>query len=88
MPNAMLEALGFGLPCIGSRIPGIIDILQHEELMFDPSDEEAIANKVRRVFSDTQYSNHIVSLCRERKEAFIFDWKERVFFLATRGILL
>jgi glycosyltransferase involved in cell wall biosynthesis len=54
MPNAMLEALGFDLPCIGSRIPGIIDILQHEELMFDPLDEEAIVNKVRRVFSDIQ----------------------------------
>jgi glycosyltransferase involved in cell wall biosynthesis len=87
MPNAMLEALGFDLPCIGSRIPGIIDILQHEELMFDPLDEEAIANKVRRVFSDIQYSNYIVSLCQERKEAFIFDWKERVFLLATQGIL-
>ena len=87
MPNALLEALGLGVPCIGSRIPGIIDILQHEELMFDPLNEEAIANKVRRAFSDIQYSNYIVSLCRERKEAFIFDWKERVFLLATQGIL-
>jgi glycosyltransferase involved in cell wall biosynthesis len=87
MPNVMLEALGFDLPCIGSRIPGIIDILQYEELMFNPLDEEAIVDKVSRVFSDVRYSNHIVSLCRERKEAFIFDWKEKVFLLATKGIL-
>ena len=87
MPNVMLEALGFDLPCLGSRIPGIIDILQYEELMFDPLDEEAIVDKVNRVFSDVQYSNYIVSLCRERKEVFIFDWKERVFLLATQGIL-
>jgi glycosyltransferase involved in cell wall biosynthesis len=87
MPNIMLEALGFDLPCIGSRIPGIIDILQYEELMFNPLDEEAIADKVSRVFSDGPYLNYIVSLCRERKEAFIFDWKERVFLLATQGLL-
>ena len=40
MPNALLEALGAGLPCIGSNIPGIKDILQYDELMFDPQDEE------------------------------------------------
>ncbi len=87
MPNALLEALGLGLPCIGSRIPGIIDILQYEELMFNPLDEEAIVDKVSRVFSDVQYSNYIASLCQERKEAFIFNWKEKMFLLATKGIL-
>lgn len=87
MPNALLEALGLGLPCIGSRIPGIIDILQYEELMFNPSDEEAIVDKVSRVFSDVQYSNYIASLCQERKETFLFNWKEKMFLLATQGIL-
>ncbi len=87
MPNALLEVLGLGVPCIGSRIPGIIDILQYEELMFNPSDEEAIADRVHRVFSDAQYSNYIIGLCRERKEAFVFDWKEKMFLLATKGIL-
>lgn len=87
MPNAILEALGLGLPCIGSRIPGIIDVLRHEELLFDPLDEETLTNKLARILSDAQYSNYINGLCRERKRDFIFDWKERVFLLATQGIL-
>jgi glycosyltransferase involved in cell wall biosynthesis len=87
MPNAILEALGLGVPCIGSRIPGIIDVLRHEELLFDPFDEETLAKKLGRFFSDAQYSNDIINLCRARKEAFVFDWKERMFLLATKGIL-
>jgi glycosyltransferase involved in cell wall biosynthesis len=84
MPNALLEALGCGTPCFGSNIPGIRDILCHDELMFDPLDEKAIADKVRRFFSDFQYSNYIISLCQERKKAFVFDWKERAFQMVTK----
>jgi glycosyltransferase involved in cell wall biosynthesis len=84
MPNAMLEALGFGLPCLGSRISGVKDILHYEELMFDPEDENDILGKISHFFSNDQYSNHIIELCRERKKAFVFDWKERVFQMATK----
>ncbi|MGA2465967.1 MAG: glycosyltransferase family 4 protein, partial [Thermodesulfobacteriota bacterium] len=84
MPNAMLEALGFGLPCLGSRISGVKDILQHEELMFDPKDEKDIVRKISRFFSDEQLSNHIAKLCRGRKKDFFFDWKEKVFQMATK----
>jgi len=85
MPNVLLEALGCGIPCLGSDIPGIRDILCHEVLMFDPLDEKAIADKVRRFFSDDQHSKDIIQLCRERKKAFVFDWKEKVFQMVTMG---
>ena len=87
MPNAILEALGLGVPCIGSRIPGITDVLRHEELLFAPLDEETLVNKLDRFLSDTQYSNYIIGLCRERKERFAFDWDEEMFLLATEGVL-
>ena len=87
MPNAMLEALGLGLPCMGSRIPGIIDILQYDELLFDPLDEEALAQKIQHLFSDHQYPQEIKGLCEDRKKIFIFDWKEKVFHAVTKGIL-
>ena len=83
MPNVLLEALGCGIPCLGSDIPGIRDILCHEVLMFDPLDEKAIADKVRQFFSDDQHSKDIIQLCRERKKAFVFDWEERVFEMIT-----
>ena len=84
MPNVLLEALGADLPCLGSRIPGIRDILLHEELMFDPGDEKAVAAKIGRFFSDDQHSHYLMELCRERKEKFTFDWKENVFQLVTQ----
>jgi len=87
MPNAMLEALGFDLPCLGSRVPGIVDILRYEELMFDPMDEQTLVKKVRQLFSDFQYLHKIKDLCQDRKKAFIFDWKERVFQMVTEGTL-
>ncbi|MDI7261091.1 MAG: glycosyltransferase family 4 protein [Thermodesulfobacteriota bacterium] len=79
MPNAMLEALGSDLPCLGSRIPGIIDILQYDELMFDPLDEQALDDKIWQFFSDVGFLSEMKRLCQERKEAFLFDWKERVY---------
>lgn len=84
MPNVLLEALGLNLACMGSSIPGIKDILQYQELMFDPEDKEAIAHKVRRFFFDKGHANHILELCRERREHFLFDWKKRVFEMATQ----
>ena len=87
MPNSMLKALGSDLPCFGSRVPGIIDILQYDELMFDPMDEPAVIEKVRQFFSDVQYFHKIRNLCQNRKREFIFDWRERVFQTVTKGIL-
>lgn len=79
MPNAMLEALGTGLPCMGSNIAGIKDILQYEGLMFNPQDEEALVIKIQHMFNDRQLFDKVKKLCQERKEVFNFDWKEKVF---------
>jgi len=87
MPNALLEALGAGLPCMGSNIAGIKDILQHKELMFDPLDGKAIAEKIQRVLSDSRFFNRIKELCQERKRVFVFDWKDKMFQMVTKGIV-
>jgi len=85
MPNAMLEALGFDLPCLGSRISGVKDILQYEDLMFDPLEEESLLQKIQGFFSDRQFFDKVKALCEERKEVFHFDWSERVFQMVTMG---
>lgn len=84
IPNALLEALGVGLACMGSNIPGIKDILHHEDLMYDPEDEKCLVEKIHLFFSDEQHSYHIIELCRARKKEFLFDWKERVFQMVTQ----
>jgi glycosyltransferase involved in cell wall biosynthesis len=85
MPNAMLEALGAGLPCMGSDIPGIKDILKYDELMFDPIDEKSLTYKTQQIFTDHQFLDKVKRLCQERKEDFLFDWKEKLFQMVTQG---
>jgi glycosyltransferase involved in cell wall biosynthesis len=87
MPNVLLEAIGLDLPCLGSRIPGVVDILQYEELLFDPYDDEALAEKVNQFFSNENVGNRILKLSHERKKAFDFDWKEQTFLMATKGMV-
>jgi len=79
MPNALLEALGADLPCIGSDIPGIRDILHFKELMFDPRDEKSLSRIVFQFFSNVEIPTRVRHLCRERKQVFLFNWKEKVF---------
>ncbi len=83
MPNALLEALGVGLACIGSNIPGIKDILHYEDLMFDPLEEESLLQKIQGFFSDRQFFDKVKILCQERKAVFVFDWEQRVFEMIT-----
>ena len=85
MPNVILEALGVDLPCIGSNIPGIKDILHYDELMFDPFNEEALVDRIEQIFCDAQFFDRVKRLCQERKEIFEFDWKERIFQMVTTG---
>jgi glycosyltransferase involved in cell wall biosynthesis len=84
MPNAILEALGADLPCLGSNIPGVNDILQYEELLFSPSDEEMITRRIGQTFSDNLVFDKITKLCQERKKVFVFDWKEKAFEMIAR----
>jgi glycosyltransferase involved in cell wall biosynthesis len=83
MPNAILEALGTGLPCIGSNIAGVKEILQYEELMFNPSDNKELAYKIMKLLNDRMHLDWIKGLCEERKNYFLFDWKKRVFQLTN-----
>jgi glycosyltransferase involved in cell wall biosynthesis len=83
MPNAMLEALGSNLPCFGSDVSGIRDILKHEQLIFDLNDEKTLLGRISQFFTDWQFFDKTKSLCRERKAAFTFDWKEKVFDMTT-----
>ena len=83
MPNAMLEALGCNLPCLGSYIPGIRDILKYGQLIFDQHDEKALLDKIQQFFTDPQFFDKVKRLCRERKVAFTFDWKEKIFEMIT-----
>lgn len=83
MPNAMLEALGCDLPCLGSDISGIRDILKYEQLIFNPQDKKTLVTKIQKFFTGWQFFDEVKSLCQERKNVFVFDWKEKAFETIT-----
>lgn len=87
MPNALLEALGCDLLCLGSDIAGVKDILQYEELMFNPLDKDNIVEKINCIFLNKEFFKRLKSLCDERKKFFLFDWKKEVFQLVKKGTL-
>lgn len=51
LPRAMLEAMACGLPCIGTTIGGIPELLQPEN-MVPPHDVQALAGKLIEVLKD------------------------------------
>ena len=51
LPRAMVEAMARSLPCIGSTVGGIPELLQPED-MVPPGDAVALANKIREVVTD------------------------------------
>lgn len=51
LPRAMVEAMAQALPCIGSTVGGIPELLASEDLV-PPGDAAALANKIREVVTD------------------------------------
>lgn len=82
-PNALLEALSCGIPCIGSDIAEIREVLQHDDLMFKLDDGEDLAARLRKARLDAFFFCHIRALSQERCREFMFDWSERAVHLVT-----
>lgn len=53
LPRAMIEAMARGLPCIGSTVGGIPELLDAED-MIPPGDVSALARKIIEVSRDPQ----------------------------------
>lgn len=53
LPRAMVEAMARGLPCIGSTVGGIPELLPPDDLV-PPGDRAALAEKIREIISDPQ----------------------------------
>jgi glycosyltransferase involved in cell wall biosynthesis len=67
LPRAMIEAMARGLPCIGTNVGGIPELLPEENMVL-PGDAPALAAKISEVLSDHQRmaSMSAVNLVRAR----------------------
>lgn len=53
LPRAMIEAMTRALPCIGTRVGGIPELLADEDLV-DPDDVSGLAAKIKEVATDPE----------------------------------
>jgi glycosyltransferase involved in cell wall biosynthesis len=53
LPRAMIEAMARGLPCIGSTVGGIPELLPPEDLV-PPGDVKALARKIKEVVTNPE----------------------------------
>lgn len=61
MPNALLEAMACGLPCIASRVSGSEDIIEqgHNGLLVEPEQPEQLAYALRLLIENTDLARKL-----------------------------
>ncbi len=68
MPNALLEAMAQGLPCVATRVSGAEDVIESgvSGLLVPPQDHEALAAAILRLLRDTPFAARCGAAARER----------------------
>jgi glycosyltransferase involved in cell wall biosynthesis/lysophospholipase L1-like esterase len=61
LPNALLEALGMGLPCVATKIAGAEEVIDDGRtgILVPPDDESALAGAIATLLHDEPYRRNI-----------------------------
>jgi glycosyltransferase involved in cell wall biosynthesis len=72
LPRAMVEAMARALPCIGSNVGGVPELLPPEDLV-EPGDVDALAQKIREIVTNparmAQMSTRNLAKAQEYRDA-------------------
>lgn len=85
-PNVVLEALHVGLPVIGSRVGGIPDMLDSEQLLFDPASVDSLSKSLSTLVGSDERYREARELCARRRDYFDFDWADEWIAAMNRKI--
>ncbi len=91
--NALLEAMGAGLPCIATRVSGNIEVVRHNDtgLLTDPGQPPELAEAVARLLEDPILRNMIGRNARRRVQTaysvkqMVADYRSLFAHLVTDG---
>lgn len=58
MPNALIEAMCLGLPCISTKVAGAVDLIKNEKngLLIDVGDKLALVSSLKKLVADEAFS--------------------------------
>jgi len=89
LPRAMIEAMARGLPCIGTNVGGIPELLPEEDII-PPNDRKSLARKICEVVKDPERMGRMSirnyekakeykdEILRERRIAFYLEVRHRM----------
>ena len=89
LPRAMVEAMARGLPCIGTAVGGIPELLAPDCLV-TPNDADALARKIQCVLRDPARMAHLSTMNLERARAYrdgVLREHQRAFLEAVPACL-
>ncbi|HTK07523.1 MAG TPA: glycosyltransferase family 4 protein [Ktedonobacteraceae bacterium] len=67
MPNALIEAMSCGLPCVATRVSGSEDVISEGSngLLVEPENPEAMARALRRILEDGAFAQQLGQEARQ-----------------------
>ena len=73
-PNALIEAMGVGLPCIASSVGGVLDLIDHQEngLLIPPRASGALAEAINDILTNQALAAYMGRNARQKIEE-MFD---------------
>lgn len=88
LPRALIEAMARGLPCIGSNVGGIPELLDASELV-PAGDAAALAAKIQELLSDPlrmeAISRRNLTIAREYRDSVLSE-RRREFYQVVRNL--
>nr|WP_186324865.1 glycosyltransferase [Paenibacillus bovis] len=81
MPNALIEAMCIGLPCISTKVSGAVDLIKNEEngILINIGSESELVEKIKLVLENKELANTLGHKACEiskvlNKEKVVGDW--------------
>ncbi|MGL5894202.1 MAG: glycosyltransferase [Bacteroidales bacterium] len=74
MPISAIEIMAAGIPFVGSRVPGIKDLVESKDdgagILFECGNSDELAEKLISILSDKSYHNSVAIACKIRSEVY------------------
>jgi glycosyltransferase involved in cell wall biosynthesis len=82
----VLEAMSAGTPVVAARAGSIPEVAGDAALLFEPTNEQAMANEIDRVLTDDATRAELIARGRDRVHAFSWDHTARMFASSYRRV--
>lgn len=70
LPLSIVEGMASGVPCVGSEVEGLSEVLSGGGILFPAGDESRLAEIIRRLDLDREFRERTVRDCLRRAEDF------------------